>query len=200
MDSPQPDWYAIRSDYEQGLSLRALASKYGLSKSVIGDRKYKEQWQQDSRANKRTQTNTQEVIQPDMNAAVRAALGFKLRYHEHKTWDEVAQAAGYASRGAARNAVRREAARHISHDIEEIREEELYRLEQLQKRCYQEATDKGNDSWTWSVDRWVNLSKRKSELMNLDKRPEEELTQQNYIKKIVLIPSPTGNQDNGTTN
>ncbi len=39
------NWSAIRADYEAGgTSLRQLASKYGVSKTVIGERKFKEQW------------------------------------------------------------------------------------------------------------------------------------------------------------
>lgn len=183
------DWQAVRADYESGqFSQGELERKYNVSRRAIMKHASQEDWEKPQLNGPRSpKTNTQEVIHPDMNAAVRAALGFKLRYHEHKTWDEVAQAAGYASRGAARNAVRREAARHISHDIEEIREEELYRLEQLQKRCYLEATDKGNDSWTWSVDRWVNLSKRKSELMGLDVQVKNDIpTNQIIIREVPI--------------
>ncbi len=38
------DWLAIRADYESGSSLRSLAAKHGVSKSTIGERKFKEQW------------------------------------------------------------------------------------------------------------------------------------------------------------
>jgi len=38
------DWKAIRTEYEQGASLRSLAAKHGVSKSVIGERKFKERW------------------------------------------------------------------------------------------------------------------------------------------------------------
>lgn len=166
------DWAAIREDYESGESLRALASKYGVSKSVIGKRKYQEQWTEPKRTKARTEQNTQQVIHPDVNAAVRATVGFKLRYQEFCTWEEVAKRAGYASRGAAKNAVDREALRHVSSDIEEIRREEFYRLTQLQARCYKAAMDEENEGWSWAVDRFAVLSKRKSELMGLDAKPD----------------------------
>lgn len=167
------DWTAIRSDYEKGMSLRQLTEKYGVPKSVIGRQKYKEQWDQPRQRDKGTNRNTQDVIHPDMNAAVRAALGFKLRYEEYKTWEEVAAGAGYASRGSARNAVKREAQRHVSQDIEEIREEEFYRLNRLQSRCYAAGMNEQNEDWTWAIDRFEKLSKRKSELMGLDTKPDE---------------------------
>lgn len=38
------NWSDLRADYENGSSLRQLAAKYGVSKSTIGERKFKEQW------------------------------------------------------------------------------------------------------------------------------------------------------------
>lgn len=38
------DWTAIRTEYEAGASLRALAAKHGVSKSLIGKRKFQEKW------------------------------------------------------------------------------------------------------------------------------------------------------------
>ncbi len=39
------NWQQIRADYEAGgTTLRQLATKYGISKSVIGERKFSEQW------------------------------------------------------------------------------------------------------------------------------------------------------------
>lgn len=40
------DWKAIQSEYEQGASLRSLATKYGVGKSTIGERKFQEHWEQ----------------------------------------------------------------------------------------------------------------------------------------------------------
>ena len=38
------DWQAIRQEYEQGASLRQLAARHGVSKSLIGKKKFEEQW------------------------------------------------------------------------------------------------------------------------------------------------------------
>lgn len=184
--SEQTDWMAIRNDYECGASLRTLAAKYGVSKSVIGDRKHREHWTQE-RTDDRTAQNTQEVKHPDMNAAVRAATGFKLRYEEQLTWEEVAAKAGYASRGAAKNAVDREAQRHVSRDIQEARDIENYRLIQLQMRCYNAGIDKTNDAWTWAIDRYVTLSKRRSELMGIDVKPDEDQNRAQVIVREVPV-------------
>ncbi len=40
------DWQQLRSEYEQGASLRTLAAKHGISKSLIGKKKFHEQWTQ----------------------------------------------------------------------------------------------------------------------------------------------------------
>lgn len=38
------DWQVIRTEYEAGASLRQLAAKHGISKSLIGKKKFEEQW------------------------------------------------------------------------------------------------------------------------------------------------------------
>jgi hypothetical protein len=179
------DWAAIRAEYEDGgKTLRQLASAYSVSKTAIIERRNREHWEQPNKV--KPTINTHGVIHPDMNATARAYTALKMRFEKSMTWDEVAVNAGYASRGAARNAVKREMDRHITHDIKELRDEELYRIEQLQGRCYKAAMDEGNDAWTWAIDRFAVLSKRKSELMNLDKHPDEEALEQNYTKRILL--------------
>lgn len=168
------DWESVKDDYESGqFSQSALERKYSVSRQAIKKHASKEHWTTpQSVGYGLPNPKTQEVKRPDINASIRAALGFKLRYEKFQTWEEVASGAGYSSRGAALNAVKREAQRHITHDLAEIRDEELYRINQLQSRCYLAAVDKENDGWTWAIDRFVTLSKRKSELMNLDIRPD----------------------------
>lgn len=38
------DWSVIRQEYEQGDSLRILAARHGVSKSLIGKKKFQEKW------------------------------------------------------------------------------------------------------------------------------------------------------------
>lgn len=187
------DWKAIRDEYEEGRgSLAALSRKHGVSRQAIKQRAVKEHW----------------VIPPlpvtppknpvhttrDINAAVQAQTALRLYLEERPTWDEIAARCGYSSRGAAHNAVQRELDRCITHDVKELRTQELYRLEQLQARCYREAIDPKNKDWTWVTDRFVALSKRKSELMGMDKRPDEDLALQNYTKKIIIAREAEGGE------
>jgi hypothetical protein len=162
------DWTAIRSEYENGSSLRQLAAKYGVSKSVIGDRKYKEQWDQYPRTEPRTPPMNPNPTTRDVNAAVRVQTAIKLKLERNLSWDEIAAQAGYSSRGAAHHAVMRELERCITHDVKELRDQELYMLSQLQARCYRAGIDEKNKDWTWAIDRFNALSKRKSELMGMD--------------------------------
>jgi AraC-like DNA-binding protein len=187
------DWQAIRADYESGVSLRQLASIYGVSKSAIGERKFKEKWTE--RTTKRPDTANSGSNTTNLNAAVQVEMAIKIFLEERPSWDEVASRAGYASRGAAYNAVKREMNRRITHDVEELRTQELYRIEQLMARCYKEGTDKNNKYFNYAIEQFGKLSKRKSELLGLDKRPEEELLNQNYTKRIVLVP---GGENNAT--
>ena len=163
------DWRAIRADYEGGMSLRALAGKYHVSKSAIGKHKYQEQWTQ---MDKWTPPNNPAGKTHDIDAAVHVRTALAIYLEERPTWDEIAARSGYGSRGAAHNAVRRELDRRITHDVQQLRDEELYMLQTIQARCYRAAIDENNKDWTWATDRWAALSKRKSELMGLDVKPD----------------------------
>jgi len=128
---------------------------------------------------KNAKGTTPPVPARDVNAAARAQVALRLRA-QHLTWDEIAAQAGYGSRGAAHNAVKRELDRCLTHDVKAMRDEECYALEQLQGRCFKAATDESNTGWTWAVDRFVALSKRKSELMGLD-TPIDSATNANLV-------------------
>lgn len=53
--SEKPEWESIQREYEGGgISLRQLAVKYGVSKSAIGDRKFREQWREPAKPDGRT--------------------------------------------------------------------------------------------------------------------------------------------------
>lgn len=160
------NWVAIREEYEGGASLRQLSAKYGVSKTYLIERRNKENWDRPS-TDRPTTTNTGGNTR-DINAAARVQVALQALLEEGLTWDEVAARAGYASRGAAHNAVMREFDRCITHDVKELRTRELYMLNRLQARCYKSAMDEKNKDWTWTVDRFVALSKRKSELMGMD--------------------------------
>ena len=81
----------------------------------------------------------------------------------------------------------REMQRHITHDVKELRDEELYRLEQLQARAYKEGTNEANEDWTWATDRYVALSKRKSELMGMDVKPDDAIAANTIVIREVPI-------------
>ncbi len=48
------DWQAIKAGYTAGASLRQLAKDYGVGKSTIAERKYKEQWERTADSGQRT--------------------------------------------------------------------------------------------------------------------------------------------------
>jgi hypothetical protein len=173
------DWTAIRTDYESGLSLRQLAGKYNISKSAIGQRKYDEQWTQQAQpVEKWTAEQNSGHRTRDVNAAVRVQQALKHKL-EGETWETVATLSGYASRGAAHDAVMRELDRCITHDVVELRTQQLYMLTQVQAKCYKAAMDPSNENWYWNADRVVNYSKRISELMGCD-IPVDSTINQNF--------------------
>lgn len=173
------DWTAIRTDYENGLSLRQLAAKYSVSKSVIGERKYKEQW---DAPDKRTPLSNQNIPNRDVNAGVRAALAMKLRAGK-MTYDAIAKQCGYGSASACRKAIQRELQRVVVASAEDLRHEELSMLDQLQMECWAMAMDRENTYRTFAMDRLLAISKRRSELMGLDARPDDALAGVTIIRE-----------------
>ena len=115
----------------------------------------------------RKRNNTKGTTTRDVNAASRVQTALKLRL-QGCTWDEVAAQASYQSRGSAHHAVMRELERCITHDVKELRDQQLYMLQQVQARCYKAAMDEKDKGWMWAADRVMNYSKRISELMGLD--------------------------------
>jgi len=121
----------------------------------------------------------------DVNAAQRVQLALSLRA-QRLGWDEIATRAGYASRGAAHNAVMRELERTVVDKVDELRREELSVLDQLQSEIWPLAMDKENKGRLFAVDRLLTISEHRRKLLNIDARPDEQNTQQNYTKKVIL--------------
>lgn len=136
-------------------------------------------------------SKTQEVKHRDVNAAQRAIMALDL-LNQRFSYDEIASRCGYASRGAAYNAIQRELKRRIHPKIDELRDQELSILDAIHQKVWIEAfetEDKDGNIKTnlWAVDRLLELSRDRRKLLNLDVQPEQELTNQNYIKEIVLV-------------
>jgi hypothetical protein len=111
--------------------------------------------------------DTQGVINRDVNAAQRAVEAVKLRAKK-LTYDDIAKQCGYANPGACRKAVLREMNRVVVTNVEELRREQLYELDQLQAEIWGLATDKGYKGRLFAVDRLLAIMKRRAELMGLD--------------------------------
>ena len=126
------------------------------------------------RKSSHAERTTNDFISRDVNAAQRVQTALKLKLEGHN-WDQVAALAGFASRGAAHHAVMRELGRCITHDVEELRTQQLYMLTRIQSRCYKVAMDEKDPNWYWASDRVANYSKRISELMGLDTPVDSEI-------------------------
>lgn len=166
------DWSAIRADYEQGMSLRQLSTKYGISKSVIGERKFKEHW---DRTDTRTVVSSLRVANPptrDVNAVNRVALALKLRAQK-LTYAEIAERAGYASASACRKAIQRELQRVVVENVEELRREEAQMYDIGHSECWLLFMDRTN---TWRLTAWDRIlatSIERRKLLGLDVRPDD---------------------------
>ena len=137
-------------------------------------------------------SKTQEVKSRDVNAAVRASAAVKLRT-SGLGYEQIAAQCGYASAGAAYNAIQRELKRNLVADIEDLRREEIAILSKMHAEIWELAMDKNNKGRLFAFDRLITIRERFSKLMGLDKKSEEELLSQNYEKKIVIV-SPDGGQ------
>ena len=140
-------------------------------------------------------SNTKRVIPRDLNAVERVKQAFELR-KQRLTYEQIAVRCGYANKGAAYNAIKRELERRIVPDVDDYREQELSILDTIHQKVWEVAfTDKNGDNGKdeelyeedeeknkkkyenkvnlWAVDRLLELSRDRRKLLNLDVQPEE---------------------------
>lgn len=115
---------------------------------------------------KNTNGNTPPITR-DVNAAQRARVAMQLR-SQRLSWDEVATRAGFATRGAAHNAVQRELSRVVTHDVTVLRDEESASLDQMEVECWTLFLDKKNYYRLYAADRILAIKERRAKLMGLD--------------------------------
>jgi AraC-like DNA-binding protein len=143
-------------------------------------------------------TDTQGIPRRDVLAAERVSMAIELLKQRY-TYDEIARRCGYSDRSAAHKAIQREMHRRIVPNVDEYRAQELDILDAIHQKVWDVALNSkdedGNDKINlWAVDRLLEISKDRRKLLNLDVTTEQELSNQNYKKEIVLLDS-TGGQD-----
>lgn len=117
----------------------------------------------------------------DANAAMRAKLALELHLAGHR-YDDIAAQAGYASRGAAYNAIKRELLRQVEAPAAEVRAAELARLDAYLTVYHKKAM--AGDGW--SLDRCLRISERRGRLLGLDYGPLAHPTDQQQAQFIML--------------
>lgn len=150
-----------------------------------------------SRNYKRTdtqgRTHRQEVTNRDVNATQRAMLAVQLRTQK-LTYEQIALQAGYANAGTCRKAIMREMQRVAVENVDTLRREELAILDKMHSEIWSLFINPANKGRLFAADRIIAISERRSKLMGLDVRPDEQLTAQNYTKRVILTHQ-TGGQD-----
>jgi AraC-like DNA-binding protein len=143
-----------------------------VSKSAIGERKFREQWISPHGSDTRTDSNSQTVINRDANAAVRvvSAIGYR---QAGWTYEQIAQQCGYASPGAARNAVQNELDRVVVQSVDEWRKDHTSRLEKMHEEVWQVAMNKKAKGRLFAFDRLLAISERQAKLLGLDAKVED---------------------------
>ncbi len=175
------DWQAIRSEYESGgSSLSALEREYGVSRQAIKKRAVRENWVTPQLQGTVT-GNTQGVINRDVNAATRVIDAIKYR-QQGWTYERIAHQCGYASPGAARNAIQNELQRVLVQEIEDWRNDHTARLEKLHEEVWLLAMDKKNRGRLFAVDRLLAIAEREAKLLGLDAKAEGELAGATVIR------------------
>ena len=111
-------------------------------------------------------------VNRDGMAVIRLTQAMQLRAQK-LTYDVIAVRCGYASRGAAHNAVQRELQRIVVSNVEELRQEESAMLDQMHAEIWPLMLDKSNRARLFAVDRLLAISERRCKLMGLDIKPEE---------------------------
>lgn len=117
----------------------------------------------------------------DINAAEKATLALSLR-KEGYSLDVIAKQCGYADRSGAFRAIKRELNRIPAQGVADLRKMEEMRLDDALKVVY----PKMQSGDLWAIDRFVAISKRRSEVTGMDARPDDLLAQQNYTKRVIL--------------
>ena len=115
----------------------------------------------------------------DTAAAQRALLALQERQHG-RTYEQIARICGYASKGAAYNAVQRELERTLHEPAENVRTLEVKRLDAL----YEVMEAKALKGDTWSVDRCLKIMERRAMLLGLDAKPDAGLGAQMTLVAI----------------
>lgn len=108
----------------------------------------------------------------DVNVASRVQMALRLRAQRY-TFEEIARRCGYGSRGAAHHAVMRELDRVVTRDVEQMRTEELYSLDQMEVECQEMFMDKKNKGRLFAADRILSIKERRAKLGGLDARHDE---------------------------
>jgi AraC-like DNA-binding protein len=137
-----------------------------------------------ARNNKNPDGNTR-----DVNAGIRASLALKLRAQQHLSYAEIAQQCGFASKGAAHNAVQRELQRTISTNVDEMRREELATLDYLEMMALKRLRDETYEKQQlFAFDRILQIMERRSKLMGLDAQPSGNVA----VAGVIVREVPAG--------
>lgn len=140
-------------------------------------------------SDKQKSVSSQRVTNPptrDPNAAQRVALAVKLRA-TRMTYEAIAHQCGFSNASACRKAVMRELDRVVVKNVEELRTEEMDSLDRLESECWKIFYDKDRaKGQLFAADRILQIKAQRAKLMGLDARPDEEVSGQNYTKRIVL--------------
>lgn len=136
---------------------------------------------------RKRQPKNAELKTRDVNAAIKLESALKLSAQGHP-WDYVAAQSGFASRGAAHNAVMRELNRNIAKDVDELRTREIQMLNQMQIEIWDLFMDKSNKGRLFAADRLLAISERRAKLTGMDQSSGAAIA----AAQVVIREVPSG--------
>lgn len=92
------------------------------------------------------------------------------------SWDAIARALGYSSSGRAHSAFLSYMSSYPRESIDDARQVELDRLDQLQAAIWQQCLASGSTNQHWAIDRMLKISDQRARLLGLNAPVRQEVS------------------------
>lgn len=92
------------------------------------------------------------------------------------SWDAIARALGYASSGHAHDSFMTYMREYPRESIDDARQVELDRLDQLQAAIWQQCLASGSTNQHWAIDRMLKISDQRARLLGLNAPVRQEVS------------------------
>lgn len=120
----------------------------------------------------------------DPNTPIRQKFAIQFRL-KGMPYAEIAEKCGYASAGAAYTAIHQRLQEELQSSVEELRNEEMQKLNNLEQTLWPLVLDETNKSRLFAVDRLMAVLERRSKLAGIDVPVDQAMFANNIIVRAV---------------